>query len=404
MAGSDGSGLTGPLVRGVAMRSTAALGAAAAVIAVTAAEAAHDEGRVDEAGFVLVGVVALGLLFLAYHLWRGGGVRIAVSRTVAPQVGVRVLPVPTTSAPQRDAIRLDGITVRYGLRLALDDVSLRVGAGEIVGLLGPNGAGKTTTVDVCCGLRRPIAGTVCVLGHDATTSSADLRRSIGVVPQETGLYPELTGAEYMSLFAAMYDVKSSPARIEQVLALMGLWDRRNTRIGGFSGGMKRRLALARALLHDPPVLFLDEPTLGVDVHGRRALWDHVSRLRDEGRSVLLTTNYLEEATALCDRVVILDEGRVLADERPDALRRQSGTTLLLETDGDAQLLARILAERCDVEATVTDGVVAVSLPRDDLTAHVVRVAADAATVTSVRTEQPTLEDVFLRLTGQELRE
>ena len=391
---------------GWTLRALAVASALCAVVALALVESANDTGRVDQAGVVLVAVVAGALLFVAYELWRRGATRIAVAAAPLPTAGrdLAVQPVRRPEHGDVDAIVLDRVTVRYGVRVALRDVSFRVGRGEVVALLGPNGAGKTTTVDVCCGLRAPVTGSASVFGYDATRSGPALRRSIGVVPQDTGLYPELTASEYLHLFAAMYAVPNAAARVDELLELMGLRERSTSRINGFSGGMKRRLALSRALLHDPPVLFLDEPTLGVDVHGRRVLWEHVSRLRDEGRSVLLTTNYLEEATALCDRVVILDEGAVLADERPDTLRRQSGTTLLLEVDGDASAVAAAVAEQCDVSASTTDGPVSVSLPRDDLAAAVIQVASKIAAVTSVRTEQPTLEEVFLRLTGRGLRE
>jgi ABC-type multidrug transport system ATPase subunit len=303
-----------------------------------------------------------------------------------------------------DAIAVEGLTVRFGARVAVDGLDLRVAPGEIVGLLGPNGAGKTTTVDVCCGLRRADAGTVTVLGLDPRHAGAELRRRIGVVPQDSGLYPELTAVEHLRLFAALYDLRDTRARITEVLTLLGLWERRKSRVGTYSGGMKRRLALARALLHDPPVLFLDEPTLGVDVHGRRALWDHVGRLRDEGRSVLLTTNYLEEATALCDRVVIVDEGRVLADESPDALRRDSGSTLVLDVGPDMQAVADAVCRECGVPADVVDGEVHVALAHPETAARVVHAAALVATVRSLRTEEPSLEEVFLRLTGHGPRE
>jgi ABC-type multidrug transport system ATPase subunit len=366
--------------------------------------AAYDKGRVDEAGMVLVGLCCLGVLYGSGALWnkaRQYAGEPAVPAPSAPAAAVR----PGSSDSATDAaIRVDGVTVRYGLRTALSDVSVHVGRGEIVALLGPNGAGKTTTVDVCCGLRKPDAGHASVLGLDSTASPRELRRAIGVVPQETGLYPELTAAEYMRLFAAMYGLRDSGARVEELLQLMGLWDRRNTRVGGFSGGMKRRLALSRALLHDPPVLFLDEPTLGVDVQGRRALWDHVLRLRDEGRSVLLTTNYLEEATALCDRVVILDEGVVLADASPRELRGRSGTTLTLQTAGDAERIVAAIRERCGLDAHVDGHDISVLLPSDEHAVAVVQAAAAAGEVTSLRTEQATLEEVFLRLTGRALRE
>jgi ABC-type multidrug transport system ATPase subunit len=385
-------------VTGVALRSLALAGVAAVVAAAFAVEAAHDRQRVDEAGVVLVGLTAVAVLTGSYALWRGGGVRLAVAALDAT-APLRAANVPGPPPRTDDAIVVSDLTVRFGTRTAVDALSLRVGRGEVVGLLGPNGAGKTTTVDVCCGLRRPDAGTAYVLGRDARHGGPDLRRSIGVVPQESGLYGELTAAEHLRLFAALYDLPRPNDRIAEVLTLLGLYDRRDGRVATFSGGMKRRLALARALLHDPPVLFLDEPTLGVDVHGRRALWDHVSRLRDEGRSVLLTTNYLEEATALCDRVVIVDAGKVLADERPDALRRGSGTALVLTVDGDAAAVAAA------VGGTVDDnGDVRVALARDDAAAPAVEAAGRVARVVAIRTEEPSLEEVFLRLTGRGLRE
>src|SRR2546428_10249045 len=228
-----------------------------------------------------------------------------------------------------DRVQLSDVRVAYGALVALDALTLSVAAGEIVGLLGPNGAGKTTTIDVCCGLRVPDGGIARILGVDAVKSPREVRSQIGVVPQESGLYTELTAWEHLQLSAALYEMRRPAPRIEEMLRLMGLWDRRSKAIATFSGGMRRRLTLARALLHDPPVLFLDEPTLGVDVQGRRVLWEHVAQLRAEGRSVLLTTNYLDEATALCDRVAIIDHGPLVVCERPDELRRDAGDTAVL---------------------------------------------------------------------------
>jgi len=306
-----------------------------------------------------------------------------------------------------ESIRLEDVRVAFGKLVALDRLSLTVAAGEIVGLLGPNGAGKTTTVDVCCGLRTPDGGTVSILGIDAIQSPREVRASIGVVPQDSGLYPELTALEHLRLSAALYALNRAPSRIETVLRLMGLWDRRNTQIAAFSGGMRRRLALARALLHDPPVLFLDEPTLGVDVQGRRALWDHVARLRDEGRSVLLTTNYLDEAAALCDRVAIIDHGQLIVCEEPGALRREGGVTVVLTVDGPDPLLAVTVVMNSHpnvAEVTHMDHSVRVRVDDDRHVAAVVATAQAITPLTSVRVIEPSLEDVFLRVTGRELRE
>ncbi len=304
-----------------------------------------------------------------------------------------------------DPVQLTNVRVAFGDLVALKDLSLRVAAGEIVGLLGPNGAGKTTAVDVCCGLRVPDGGTARVLGADAATSPRTVRSKIGVVPQDSGLYPELTAWEHLQLSAALYEVQRPRVRIEAVLRLMGLWDRRSKPVATFSGGMRRRLALARALLHDPPVLFLDEPTLGVDVQGRRLLWEHVAQLRAEGRSVLLTTNYLDEATALCDRVAIIDHGQLVVCERPDELRRDAGVTVVLSCAADGSQVAAMLRRRADVaEVVEVDHSVRVRLVHETAAAAVIAAAGTVTTITAVRITEPSLEDIFLALTGRELRE
>jgi ABC-2 type transport system ATP-binding protein len=304
-----------------------------------------------------------------------------------------------------DPVQLIDVRVCFGELVALKGLSLTVAAGEIVGLLGPNGAGKTTAVDVCCGLRVPDAGSARVLGADAATSPRAVRSRIGVVPQDSGLYLELTAWEHLQLSAALYEMRQPRPRIEEVLRLMGLWDRRSTPVGTFSGGMRRRLALARALLHDPPVLFLDEPTLGVDVQGRRVLWEHVAHLRAQGRSVLLTTNYLDEATALCDRVAIIDHGQLIVCERPDELRRDAGVTVVLTCGPDASRVASLLTLRPDVaEVVEADQSVSARLVHEGAAAAVIAAAGSVATVTAVRVTEPSLEDIFLTLTGRELRE
>ena len=303
-----------------------------------------------------------------------------------------------------DSVRLENVRVAFGPLVAVDRLSLTVAAGEIVGLLGPNGAGKTTTVDVCCGLRVPDGGIVSILGVDAIRSPNEVRAKIGVVPQESGLYPELTALEHLKLSATLYGLKSGASRIEAMLQLMGLWDRRNTRVATFSGGMRRRLALARALLHDPPVMFLDEPTLGVDVQGRRALWDHVARLRDEGRSVLLTTNYLDEAAALCDRVAIIDHGQLIVCDRLDELRREGGVTVVL-AGADMPRVAELLSSRPDVsDVTHAEDTVRARVTEETEVAAVIAAASSVTPLTSVRVLEPSLEDVFLKITGRELRE
>jgi len=304
------------------------------------------------------------------------------------------------------AIALAGVRASYGRLVALEDLDISVRRGEIFGLLGPNGAGKSTTVDVCCGLLRPDRGTVHVLGLDVANASREVRASIGVVPQDSGLYNELNPVEHLELSAALYDVRKPKARIEELLTMMGLWDRRRDRVSTYSGGMRRRVALARALLHDPQVLFLDEPTLGVDVQGRRALWDHVAGLRDRGKTVFLTTNYLDEATALCDTVAILDGGHLVACASPAELRsRGGGTTVVLGCNGDAGAIEHALLARPDVVGVGHGrGELRVRVADAGAAAKVVAAAAAAGRVLTMATESPSLEDVFLGLTGRALRD
>jgi ABC-2 type transport system ATP-binding protein len=381
--------------RPVGLRAAGTLSALVAGAIMTLGVLGHRSTRIDQAGLVMFGLLAFAACGAAVVLFKRAALAAEVAATPFD-----VVHTPRAS-PSNSAIAIEGLAVRYGTRVALRGISLSVAPGEVVGLLGPNGAGKTTTVEVCCGLRKPDAGAVRVLGLDTTTQRKELRRVIGVVPQDSGLYPELTGREHLELFAALYGLAGS-TRVDEVLELVGLADRASDRVSGYSGGMRRRLALGRALLHDPKVLFLDEPTLGVDVHGRRALWEHVIRLAAEGRSILITTNYLEEATALCDRVVIIDKGVVLADERPAVLRRKGGSTVVLGSAGDPAVLAAAVRDSCGIDADIVDGLVRVPVAADELTAAVIAAAGAIGPLTVVRTEEPSLEEVFLRLTGRDL--
>ena len=208
----------------------------------------------------------------------------------------------TSVTSDQVAIEIQGLTKRFGDFTAVDGLTLTVKYGEIFGLLGPNGSGKTTTINIVSGLSKPTTGQVKVLGHDVMKDPRVVYAALGAVPQETALYEELSAWTNMSLHADLYGVRG-PNRescITEMLNLVQLYERRGSRVSTFSGGMKRRLALARALLHNPQLLYLDEPTLGVDVQSRRAIWDYILDLRKRGKTILLTTNYLEEANALCD--------------------------------------------------------------------------------------------------------
>lgn len=314
------------------------------------------------------------------------------------------------SPPAQAAVELDAVTKRFGDFTAVDNLTLRIEHGEIFGLLGPNGSGKTTTINMVSGLSRPTSGTVHVLGTDIAHQARAVRARIGAMPQETALYEELTAWANMAFHADLYGVprRERDHRITALLDLVQLSDRRNSRVGSFSGGMKRRLALARALLHDPQLVYLDEPTLGVDVQSRRALWNYILGLKAQGKTVLITTNYLEEASALCDRLAILDHGKLVALDTPDALRRRFGDTIVdLETAQPATAaLVQQLRSMSGVREVTQDGTrLKVSVDGEqNVTGQVVTLVTQETALRGIAQREPNLDEVFLHLTGSALRD
>jgi len=249
-----------------------------------------------------------------------------------------------------EAIEVRGLTKAYGAHPAVRGIDFTVARGEVFGLLGPNGAGKTTTVEVLEGYRTRDSGTVSVLGHDPGNRSAQLRARVGIVLQSCGTYPHLTVAETVEHFASLYP---APRQVDEVLALAGLDECAGRRARTLSGGQARRLDFALALVGDPELIFLDEPTTGFDPGARRAAWDVIRALRDLGKTVVLTTHYLDEAQTLADRVAILQDGRILAEGAPDALaaaryrvawRAADGTAEERFTEDPTTLLAELTAE------------------------------------------------------------
>ena len=278
---------------------------------------------------------------------------------------------------------LSHIVKRYGERVAVDDLSLEVRPGEILGLLGPNGAGKSTTMHVATGLLRPDAGRVAIGTHGDPSSPA-ARRRLGLAPQNLAVYDLLSAEENLTFFGRLYDLSGATlrARVEAALVFAGLTDRRHDRVGNFSGGMKRRLNIAAAVLHEPDLVLLDEPTVGVDPQSRNAIFASIEALRAEGRTIVYSTHYMEEAVRLCDRVAIIDSGRVLAlDTVPSLVRAHGGVPRLHVRVGGRDI---------------------VSDTRDPL-AELNRLAAGAP-IESFAVEHPTLEQVFLELTGRTLRD
>jgi len=216
---------------------------------------------------------------------------------------------------------MDNIVKRFEDVIAVDGVSLQVKEGELFGLLGPNGAGKTTTVNILCGLIKPTSGNAMVGGYDVQKENTKVKELIGVCPQETAIYPYLTGAENVELFGNLYTLDKNTLRVRQKMLFekMGLTQDAKRRVEKYSGGMKRRLSLIMALIHDPQIIFLDEPTIGMDPQSRRAVWDFMVELKKESKTIFLTTHYMEEAEALCDRVGIIDRGKLIALDSPKEL-------------------------------------------------------------------------------------
>lgn len=291
--------------------------------------------------------------------------------------------------------------------VALDSLNLEIERGQVFGLLGPNGSGKTTSVNLLCGLLRPTSGTVLCEGIDVRQDVTAVRTHLGVVPQETALYNDLTAEENLTFHARVYGVPKSQraARINELLDLVGLVERRRDRVATYSGGMQRRLALARALLTRPSVVVLDEPTLGVDVQSRAALWERVRTIADDGGTVLLTTNYMEEAQALADNLAILYRGHLVATGTPDALREELGRTFVdLRT---ARRPHESVAQLPGVlGVTWRDGVASIAADGNPVTIRGILdwAANEAPDSTLGGVRRPDLNDVFLHLTGKALRD
>jgi ABC-2 type transport system ATP-binding protein len=294
-----------------------------------------------------------------------------------------------------------------GIR-AVDGIDLQVAPGEIYGFLGPNGAGKSTTVLVLTTLLPPTSGHVEVAGLNVLSNGADVRRAIGASLQESALDPYLTGSEHMRLQSSLHGLPKADreARGAELLARVGLTEAAGRKVGGYSGGMKRRLDLALALVHRPRILFLDEPTTGLDIQSRTALWDEVRRLADDGVTVFLTTQYLEEADVLADRVGIIDHGKIVAEGTPAELKAEVGrpsVEALPANRADTDRLAGVL-HRFGEPAPGSPGSVAVRLRTGvgDLAEIVRALDADGIAVADLRLHAPTLDDVFLAQTGRSL--
>ncbi len=309
-------------------------------------------------------------------------------------------------------LRCDRLTRRFGDRLAVDGVSFEIARGETYGLLGPNGSGKTTTISMLAGILVPDSGTVQLAGKPLTPRSIDAKRAVGLVPQEIALYQDLTAAENLRFFGRLQGLrgKNLQLRISSVLEVVGLADRADDRIDEFSGGMKRRVNIAAGMLHEPQLIVLDEPTVGVDPQSRNQILDSIEVLGGEGVSVLYTTHYMEEAERLCDRVGILDGGRLIAEGTQAELVSRVGEHDLVIVDtpssGDEVLVAAIVAVVgvTGVESTTRGLEVSTTDARSTLGPLVAALTACDAEIAGLQLREPNLEAVFLGLTGRALRD
>jgi ABC-2 type transport system ATP-binding protein len=297
------------------------------------------------------------------------------------------------------AVRIEALDKRYPAVHALRGVSLEIGRGEFFGLLGPNGAGKSTLIHIMAGLTRASAGRVTVLGHDVVRDYRRARRSLGLVPQELVFDPFFSVREVLRIQAGYFGLgRVNDPWIEELLGALDLADKADSNMRALSGGMKRRVLIAQALVHKPPVVVLDEPTAGVDVELRRQLWRFIRRLHREGHTILLTTHYLEEAEQLCERIAILDRGELVALDRTEALlaRGMDCTTLTLRTERPLESLPPALAAR--LERRSGHELVFQLDRRDSIAAVLEALHAAGVRITDLHTERPDLEDVFLALT------
>ncbi len=304
------------------------------------------------------------------------------------------------------AVRVRGLVKRFGEVEAVRGIDLDVREGEIFGFLGPNGAGKSTTINILCTLAEATSGTASVAGFDVATQKAEVRRNIGLVFQDPTLDGYLSGEQNLRFHGELYGVDRSTAaqRREQVLRMVGLWERRKDEANKYSGGMRRRLEIARGLLHSPKVLFLDEPTIGLDPQTRKSIWGYLTALhRTERTTVFVTTHYMDEAEN-CDRIAIMNEGRIVALDTPDALKAGVGADRVqITTDGAPADAIVALKERFDLEAAVHDGLVTVKVP--DGAGFVPRLFTELGLpIRSVTVQRPTLDDVFLAHTGSTIKD
>src|SRR3954462_10604162 len=302
-------------------------------------------------------------------------------------------------------IEVNALRKSFGEVEAVRGVSFSVGAGEVFGFLGPNGAGKTTTINMLCTLARPTGGSARVAGHDVVSERDDVRRHIGLVFQDPTLDGYLTAEQNLKLHAELYGVESSlvGARMRQVLEMVGLWERKDSTVMTFSGGMRRRLEIARGLMHSPRVLFLDEPTIGLDPQTRSSIWSYIRQLREtEEITNFMTTHYMDEAE-YCDRIAIMDQGEIVALDSPAELKATVGADRVRSDTDDNEAAVEALRERFDVDPLIAENSVMFNVPGGEQ--FIPRLFAELGMpIRAVSVARPSLDDVFMKYTGTTIRD